>query len=265
MNEIEFSIIMATHKIEDNTFNLDRVNVFKTPLLLTDSLTSIKNQTYSNWKIYLTADCYENDSEILDVIYNIIPNERIKYYNLEKPGERDNTSWTTKQRRYCAGAAALNNSLNMASNDNAKYIVRLDHDDVWTHDHLETLYNTYTEFPNLAFAFTRSRKIVSANNSNKKYLYQPQNEDVTYKLNNLNYSSNNVSHSTVSWRTDLLGDMRYRNIDEQFTTEPIRDGIGLPGDWDMFKRIRKKIEKNNYQFIYIPKLTSYYRNRKGEL
>lgn len=262
-NNIKFGIVMATHKISDNTSNKERIKKMNTPELLKTSLGSIKNQNYNNWKIYITADCYSNDKEVLDVFDEIIPKDKLSYHNLSKPGERDNTTWTTKQIRYTAGCAALNNSLRMAEKDGCDYIVRLDHDDKWTANHLQTLARAYTQYPELAFVFTRSRKKVAAYNSNKKYFYQPEG-DHEMSLNNKGYGDNQTSHSATSWRPSLTGSLRYRNPDKQLNTEPKRKGIGLPADWDMFKRMMDNIKNKGHKYMYIPKVTSYYRNRDGK-
>lgn len=269
--DIKFGIVMATHDISAGRVNKNRSDFMDTPTVLRDALTSIKKQKYKNWKIYLTADKYENDKEILDVIEELIPADQIEYKNRSTAGERDNKKWTTKQIRYTAGCAALNDSLNMAKNDNCDYIVRLDHDDKWAPNHLELLAKAYTQFPDLGFVFTRSKKKVTAYNTNKTVFMQPQKDGIVMDLNNKGYGDNDTSHSAVSWRPSITGNLRYRNPDKQKTTEPIRnsktsaDAKGvLPADWDMFKRVMDSIRSKNKNYMYIPKVTSFYRNREGK-
>ena len=270
-NDIKFGIVMATHDITAGRANKARANYMDTPKVLSDALKSVKNQKFKNWKIYLTADKYDNDDEVKDVIKEYIPDAQIEYKNRSTPGERDNKKWSTKQIRFTAGCGALNDSLNMAKKDGCDYIVRLDHDDKWSPNHLELLAKAYTQFPDLGFVFTRSKKKVTAHNTKKTVFMQPQQDGIEMKLNNKGYGDNDTSHSAVSWRPSVIGDLRYRNPDQQKNTEPKRNGKGptgsggiLPADWDMFKRVMDSVRGKKKNYMYIPKVTSFYRNREGK-
>jgi glycosyltransferase involved in cell wall biosynthesis len=270
-HDIKFGIVMATHNIATGRANKNRASYMDTPVVLSDALNSIKNQKFKNWKIYLTADKYDNDKEIIDVIKEYIPESQIEYKNRSTPGERDNTKWSTAQIRFTAGSGALNDSLNMAKKDGCDYIVRLDHDDKWSANHLELLAKAYTQFPDLGFVFTRSKKVVGATNSTKSVFMQPQNDDIEMHLNNKGYGDNDTSHSATSWRPSIVGDLRYRNPDQQQNSEPKRNGKSpiisngiLPADWDMFKRVMDNVRSKKKNYMYIPKVTSFYRNRNGK-
>lgn len=270
--KIKFGIIMATHNIEAGRANKTRANYMTTPKVLNDALNSVKGQKYDNWKIYIVADKYEgDDQEIKDVMKTLIPDDKIQYNNRTTPGERNNKTWSTKQIRFTAGCGALNDSLEMAKKDGCDYIVRLDHDDKWSPNHLELLAKAYTQFPNLGFVFTRSKKKVTAYNTSKTVFMQPQQDGIQMELNNRGYGDNDTSHSAVSWRPSITGNLRYRNPDQQKNTEPKRNGKGptgsggvLPADWDMFKRVMQNVKDKNKNYMYIPKVTSFYRNREGK-
>ena len=236
-NNIKFGIVMATHDMNAGAANKQRAKHMTTPGVLADALNSIKNQ---------------------------------KYKNRSTPGERNNTKWTTKQIRFTAGCGALNDSLNMAEKDGCDYIIRLDHDDKWSPNHLETIAKAYSQFPDLGFVFTRSKKKVTAFNTKKKVFMQPQQDGVEMKLNNKGYGSNDTSHSAVSWRPSVIGKLRYRNPDQQRNTAPKLKGAPsdsggiLPADWDMFKRVMMNVKDKGKNYMYIPKVTSFYRNREGK-
>jgi len=267
--DIKFGIIMATHDMTGGRANKTRAKHMTTPGVLTESLNSIKAQKFKNWKIYLTADKYDNDEEIKEVIKDIIPDSQIQYKNRSTPGERDNKKWSTKQIRFTAGCGAVNDSLNMAKKDGCDYIVRIDHDDKWAPNHLELIAKAYSQFPDLGFVFTRSKKTVTATNTNRKVFMQPTKE-YELKLNNKGYGPNDTSHSAVSWRPSIAGDLRYRNPDQQKNTAPKLKGAPtgsggvLPADWDMFKRVMNNVRGKNKNYMYIPKTTSFYRNREGK-
>jgi len=268
--DIKFGIVMATHDMNSGRANKSRAKHMTTPGVLSDALKSIKDQKYKNWKIYLTADKYDGDDEIKQVMKDIIPDDQIQYKNRSTPGERDNKKWTTKQIRFTAGSAALNDSLDMAKKDGCDYIVRIDHDDKWSPNHLECLAKAYTQFPDLGFCFTRSKKKVTAHNTSKTVFMQPQQDGVEMKLNNKGYGANDTSHSATSWRPSITGDLRYRNPDKQRSTAPKLKGAPsnsggiLPADWDMFKRIMMNVKDKGKNYMYIPKVTSFYRNREGK-
>lgn len=264
-NKIRFGIVMPTHKISDASAQKGREKYMNTPGLLRDSLGSIKNQKYDNYIVYVIGDAYDGDDEIKSVMDELIPKEKLKYHNMRSPGER-NKGFTKEQFRNTAGCGAMNKGLQLAKQDNCDYIVRIDHDDKWTPNHLELLAKAYTQYPELAYVFTRSRKKVDATNSSKKYMYQPKDERHTNKIepNNLGFVYGDVSHSAVSWRPSKIGHIRYRDADEQSQSEPkIPSTKTLPADADMFKRMMNIIKDKGHQYMYIPKLTSFYRNRKG--
>jgi len=267
--DIKFGIVMATHDMTAGRANKTRAEHMTTPGVLKEALNSVKAQKFKNWKIYLTADKYDNDEEIKSVIKDIIPDNQIQYKNRSTPGERDNKKWSTKQIRFTAGCGALNDSLSMAKKDGCDYIVRIDHDDKWAPNHLELIAKAYSQFPDLGFVFTRSKKKVTARNTDKKIFMQPQ-KDYELKLNNKGYGPNDTSHSAVSWRPSITGNLTYRNPDQQKNTAPKLKGAPtgsggvLPADWDMFKRVMNNVRNKNKNYMYIPKTTSFYRNREGK-
>jgi len=263
---IKFGIVIPTHKISDGAAQTGRKNFMNTPDLLKASLGSIRDQKYDNYVVYLVGDAYDGDEEIKTVISEVMPQGKCKFHNMKTPGER-NKGYTKQQFRYTAGAGAMNKGLELAKNDGIDYIVRLDHDDKWKPNHLELLAKAYTQYPELAYVFTRSRKKVDANNSSKKFMYQPSEERHMTKIepNNLGYTHGDVSHSAMSWRPSMTGDLRYRNPDQQSKTNPkIPLTKTIQADVDMFKRMMDSIKKAGHKYMYIPKLTSFYRNRKGK-
>jgi len=268
-DDIKFGIVMATHDMNAGRANKARAKHMTTPQVLKEALNSIKSQKFKNWKIYLTADKYDGDDEIKSVMKDTIPDSQIQYQNRSTPGERDNKKWSTKQIRFTAGSGALNDSLDMAKKDGCDYIVRIDHDDKWAPNHLELLAKAYSQYPDLGFVFTRSKKKVTAHNTSKKIFMQPQKE-YEMKPNNKGYGANDTSHSAVSWRPSITGDLRYRNPDKQKNTLPKLKGAPtgsggiLPVDWDMFKRVMQNVRDKNKNYMYIPKVTSFYRNREGK-
>lgn len=95
----------------------------------------LKEQSYSNWKLYLTGDCYDDDIEWKSLsFYN---DHRAEIYNLPEPGERGKL--TEEELWHNAGAAAMNNAIERAVGDGHEWIVHLDDDDKWDTDHLQNI------------------------------------------------------------------------------------------------------------------------------
>jgi glycosyltransferase involved in cell wall biosynthesis len=259
--EIKFGICIATHRIEQG----NRDKYMSTPEVLKDALDSIKSQTYENWVVYIVGDAYPESQEIEDIFKEY--GNKIQFHNLSKPGERDR-GLTPEQMWATGGVTALNKALSMAESDGVDIIARIDHDDKWKCDHLMTLAKAYTQYPESVFAFTKSVKKPTGGSSKKRVLYLPGKVNINkVEYNNLFAPGGDVSHSAISWKvkdTPLKG-MRYRGVEEQTTSEPkfTKDNI-RPADMDIYDRIKKVIDGTDHKYVYVPVLTSYYRNNRGE-
>jgi hypothetical protein len=89
-------------------------------------------------------------------------------------------------------------------------------------------------------------------------------ETVPLDADNKGYVAGQTAHATVSWRPDLIGKFRYRGAKDQKNTEPKNSKV-IGGDVDMFRRIMDKIKtSDDLQYMFIPTLTTYIRNRKGK-
>jgi glycosyltransferase involved in cell wall biosynthesis len=261
-NNIKFGIILPTYKIKkDGSVHTSRADHMASIDVLKDSIGSIKNQKYGNWKLYVIGDAYEDDQEVKDLLSSMLKSDQYKYHNLSKPGERD-SNISSEEKRLTGGIAAMNKGIDMCNADGIEYITRLDHDDKWKPNHLELLAKAYTQYPDLGFVFTQSRKKVDSTNSSKQYMMMPDGK-VDTDVNNKGYVSGNTGHSAVSWCPKIVGKFKYRNAADQKNTAP-RNKTTIAGDIDMFKRIMDKIKNAGHKYMYIPQMTNYVRNRKGK-
>lgn len=111
----------------------------KSPFFLTRALDSIFNQTYTDFKIYLIGDKYEDDDEFKSII-DKYPKEKLYAENLPYAKERDKYLLDNKYALWCAGGVtAINHAIDLALEDGFKYICQLDHDDHWDKSHLEII------------------------------------------------------------------------------------------------------------------------------
>jgi glycosyltransferase involved in cell wall biosynthesis len=256
---LKFGIIVSTHKIVDHA----RANYMDTPTILRECLESIASQTYDNWKVFIVADCYEGDEEILEVIKDVL-GKKYEYHNMSKPGERSQDI-TTHEKKITGGTTVWNKALVMAENAGMDIVAKLDHDDKWKNNHLMLLAKTYTQYPKAGFVYTRTAKKPTGGGTSKRILYYPGSKDIsTVSENNQMAAGGKASHSAISWRlAPGLKGFRYRGVKEQKTTEPKRS-YTWPVDLDIYPRIKDILKAKDYQYIYVPEVTCLYRNNKGE-
>lgn len=100
-------------------------------ILIKRALLSVLSQTYKNFEYIIVGDCCtDNTAELLAEVKD----PRVKFYNLPHRGYRYPP---TAENHWLAGpVVAANQGLRMVK---GKWIARLDDDDSWTADHLESL------------------------------------------------------------------------------------------------------------------------------
>lgn len=100
-------------------------------LLIERAVTSVLAQTYTNFELVIVGDhCTDNTEELVAQIND----PRIRFYNIPKRGKRypDDV-----EIHWLAGpVVAANKALELCR---GKWIARIDDDDTWTPDHIETL------------------------------------------------------------------------------------------------------------------------------
>ena len=94
---MKFGIVIATYEITKSSgVNNARANYVDTYSLLSDTIISIKNQIYKDWKIYIVGDQFINEEKLKDHLSSLLEEEQYVFYNLDKPGER-NRGFTKKE------------------------------------------------------------------------------------------------------------------------------------------------------------------------
>jgi len=246
---IKFGIIVSTYKRKDGS----------TPKMLKEALESVKSQNYKNYKIYLMGDDYEGDEEIKPII-DMFENEQISYENLQLPGER--LKFKSTDLWMSGSNHAANIAVNKALSESCNYIVRLDHDDIWTTRHLQVLAKAITKWKDVKFLGTTT--LVRRYKENGGSYTRPRPGVVkSIRYNNINYIID-VSHSSMCWHANEFKDMKYRNVREQKLSEPIQP-IPVGADVDMLRRIKMHCVENNQRWMILPLVTVLYRNKKGQV
>lgn len=121
-------------------------------ILLERAVPSVLAQTYKNFEFIIIGDCCTDDTEAR---VGAIQDPRVRFYNLPKRGYRYPP---TAENHWLAGpVVAADKALSMVR---GKWIARIDDDDLWTPDHLESL---------LKFAQEGNYEFVSAAYEAEKY------------------------------------------------------------------------------------------------
>ena len=125
---IKFSIVTATYrKLDGSTYDH-----------LKNTLMSLKNQTYDNYKLFLIGDNYTDNEELIE-LSKILPAEKVYLKNLPVAVERE--KYSGRDLWSCGGRNANMTGIKQALKEDGDYLCRLDHDDMFFPDHLETIYD----------------------------------------------------------------------------------------------------------------------------
>jgi glycosyltransferase involved in cell wall biosynthesis len=101
------------------------------PLLVERAVSSVLSQTYKNFELIIVGDhCTDNTAELLSQI----DDPRLRFYNL--PRRERHYPPTVENHWFVGGAVPANRALELV---HGKWIARVDDDDMWTPDHIETL------------------------------------------------------------------------------------------------------------------------------
>jgi glycosyltransferase involved in cell wall biosynthesis len=205
------------------------------------AIDSIKKQTYDDWKVFLIGDHYELTEEF-EKICSLLPEDKITSINLPNAAERENPQFSGHALWCSAGANASNHGINLSLEEGYEIHCHLDDDDVWKENHLQTLSDAYSNFPESVFIYTNCLYT----DRNGFTTIFPSEQINTLEYDNLPPRPERLIHSSVSWKLDKIP-FRHRNVFEQ--------GRIFPGDADMWERINHFCIKNNYKTLYIPLTT----------
>jgi len=228
-NKNTFAIIIPTYQRRDGN----------TPKLLKRTLDSIFAQSYTNFKIYLIGDKYENDKEILDLISQY-PQKQIYYENLPVAKERSKYPIGSRELWCSGGVNATNYAIEKAMSDNLQYACFIDHDDTWLPNHLQTLHNVLEQ--------TNARWLCTKTNVNLLYLFP---NVVTDKpIVEFLPIPEGVIKSSTCFDIQLIP-IRFRDVLAE-------TGKLYPADADLWKRMSDFITTYNLKSYYINTLTCNY-------
>jgi hypothetical protein len=240
MNDPLFIIIMASYPRKSG----------KSPYYIKKAVTSILGQSYSNWKLYVTGDNYENESEFRS-LFNRIPSSKLFLYNLPEPGERNNL--TGMELWESGGVAAMNNAIERAEQHHNScrrmckiFFTNHDDDDIWSTEHLNELLSIFTRFPSVVFTWTKGYYCGGGGGPFPVRLV-PEN-----KVNNWSEQfGGSVLHSAWAWNMSVFRGFRYRG---HWDFPPNYNGTKI-ADADLFEMIRAHIQANKLDYYHSNRAT----------
>jgi len=223
-------IVIATYQRIDGT----------TPKYLETALKSIKNQTYSDYKVFLIGDKYENNEEFESLAKSIIPTEKIFWTNLPFAKERDKYP-LGDLKLWCAGGVnALNFGISQALNEKIDYLCHLDHDDWWEPNHLSEIFNAIKKDNPFMIATKSTYKGNKILPQNPTIPYYPKNGDLIH------------SSTCINFKKCTL---RYRDVYAE-------EGRVHAADGDLWERITKMLIDKNDKAIFIDKITCHHEKER---
>jgi len=240
--DLMFVVVVATYRRSNNsTFGF-----------LRNLACFLKAQTYQQWVLFVTGDAYSPEEEFRAALRSI-PERRLFLSNLASPGERGRLNghylWLT------AGTAALNQALQRVEEfyldsrelvEDRLVIARLDDDDYWYADHLQTLADRYALYPTVKFVYTRARSC-HAQDGYPQFLVDG--------LNNRPPVHSGMIHSTASWKLKEFWRWRYHTIEEMSSPEP--------GDAHMWVRMAKHMTSSSRNYSFVPLVTAIHGSENG--
>jgi hypothetical protein len=212
---MKLAIVIPTYKKKDGS----------TKEQLKRALLSVKNQKFTDYKIYLIGDDY-SDYEELKEISNIIDPDKLFLKNLEVAVER--VKYTGLQLWVCGGVNASNIGIKKALEDGYRYICHLDQDDWFFPNHLE-LISDVIERKSPHFITTKCGNWPNIDSEELEIEYRPLPSKIFKVTTCVDYS---------------YYKLKFRNMVEEFNKT-------YASDADMWVRINKHMIDNNEYGILI--------------
>ena len=221
---MKFGIIITTYYRPDG----------RTKNFLTRALTCVRNQIHQDYKVYLIGDKYQDDTEFLEIAQSIIDPDKIYFENLTLAKERD--QYLGGEKLWCSGGvSARNYGIEKCISDGFEYVCNLDHDDIWSPEHLSSINNILITNPQYNFILSKCnyRNLYIVPLYSRPGDFYPQEGDTIHSATCLNFK---------------LIPLRYRDVFAE-------TGQVYPSDADLWNRVSQFLKSQNQTGFLLDKVT----------
>ena len=223
---MKFGVVITTYMRKDG----------KTPQLLKRALDSVFSQSFTDFKIFLIGDKYEDNDEFLSICSGY-EQSKIYFENLPFAMERDKYEDPKIIWNY-GGCYANNYGIQKSIDSGFPFICHLDHDDWWYENHLQEIDECIAQ-TGASFVFT-----TSTYGNEKEYLPRAGQN----KYNPCLPGHGKLIHSSSAMDFSKIN-LRHENVYE-------RDGaIGNAGDGDLWNRVSLLMQNKGLASYHINLLT----------
>jgi len=211
---------------------------YNSSLFITETINSVLNQSYKNWKLIIVDDF--SDNKTADILKKFSSNKKIKVF------------WQKKNH----GAGFCRNYAIKKSN--SPFIAFIDSDDIWKKNKLENQIN-YMKKNNFSFTYTNYETF----GKKTKKIYNPP------KLNYLNFIKNtSIATSTMMVKREKIKNIKFTNskICEDYyfkckLLKKVKFAYCLKKNLTKYRIRDKSLQSNNIRnFYWIWKINKDYNN-----
>jgi len=225
---MKFGVVIPTYYKKDGS----------TKDFLEKTIQSVVDQTYTDWKLFIVGDDYTHPEELVELTKHIPP-DKLRIENLPVSIER--SKYKGRELWLCSGCNPSNQGIKLLEEEGINYYCHLDHEDIWTPQHLEYHNNVYLKYPEVSFVYTKAHFVREGNCFPADL--------VDDKMNNLPPRGRHVVHSSISFNINIIK-LRYRNMMDL--------KIDCASDADLWDRINEEIRRKNIFSYHVPKATTYH-------
>jgi glycosyltransferase involved in cell wall biosynthesis len=229
---LKFGIVVPTYFRGDG----------RTREILSKTLESVASQDFTDYKLFLIGDDYSDAKEFREY-EQLLPKEKMQSINLPVAVERRRYPQGGAKLWCSGGVNATNFGIDLALSHGYTHICHLDHDDLWTPDHLSALAEVFEQDSQAVVAFTASRYL-------KVYILPRVGElngEVTGEITPAMPPPENVAHSSVCIDFSKVH-LRYRDVHHE-------GGEPTAADLDFWIRLEAYCKERRYPGYHVAKLT----------
>jgi hypothetical protein len=236
----KLAIVIATYYRKNESTKKNLIKMFN----------FLNNQTYKDFKIFITGDGYEKEEELFEIC-NKYNNLNISVSNNKK--HLRNTFKIKHNKWTCGGMMARLSSLKRAIDEKYDYYLHLDDDDIWTNNYIEEYIKVINKFPTIAFISCKSKykKIILPREHHKIKVLKP---------NNWTPKPENSVHSTWCINLNIIGNLIIKLYEKRLQkiidieNNKIKEIKFNPFDAIILNNIHNLKNKNKINCILIPKI-----------